>query len=214
MPERYRIPCPNCGGSRTNHSVVHEESVSWSAHDGDIDGTNNYAIVRCDGCETYRYRSGNFCSESYGPNGYEEYDIRIYPVHEPNHRPGVETDSFPGNVAKMYSETLSAFNAGILTLCGGGLRAIVEAICIDQGIISGNLVAKINGLVTAGFMVQTQADFLHEERYIGNNALHELRTPSRQDLDDGLRIIENLLETIYVLPERAQRLKDKRQNGG
>ena len=114
----------------------------------------------------------------------------------------------------MYSETLSAFNAGILTLCGGGLRAIVEAICIDQGIISGNLVAKINGLVTAGFMVQTQADFLHEERYIGNNALHELRTPSRQDLDDGLRIIENLLETIYVLPERAQRLKDKRQNGG
>lgn len=214
MPERYKIACPNCGGTETNHTVIHEKNVGWATDDEDIRGTYVYSIIRCDGCETYRFRSSEFCSEAIGDRGYEEYGIRVYPEQKPNSRQGIDQSKFPNDVAKMYSETLSAFNAGILTLCGGGLRATVEAICIDRGISNGKLYEKINKLVTKGFMVQSQADLLHEERYIGNYALHEMRTPSKQDLDDGLRIIENLLETIYIIPHRAERLKLRREKDG
>ena len=61
------------------------------------------------------------------------------------------------------------------------------------------------------YLVQTQADLLHEERYIGNFALHEMKTPTKEDLEDGLQIIEVLLKTIYVLPDHAARLRTQRE---
>ena len=52
---------------------------------------------------------------------------------------------------------------------------------------------------------------LHEERYLGNSALHELATPSAQDIEDGLTIVEGLINTIYILPSNAKRLKHHRE---
>jgi hypothetical protein len=119
----------------------------------------------------------------------------------------IETRGFPDRVSRIYGETATAFNSGLSVLTGGGLRAIVEAICIDQDVAGGNLSAKIDALVNQNILSQPQADLLHEERYLGNTALHEIDPPSAQDLKDGLDIVEGLLRTIYVLPERAARLR-------
>jgi hypothetical protein len=111
----------------------------------------------------------------------------------------------------MYKETIEAINAGIRTLAGGGLRAVVEAICLDKKITDGNLQKKIEELAKQGFLTKNQAELLHEERYLGNAALHELATPSGQDLEDGLGIVEGLIRTIYILPSKAKRLKERRE---
>ncbi len=90
-------------------------------------------------------------------------------------------------------------NAGALILTGGGLRAIVEAICIDQNVTEGNLQARIDDLVSRGLLARPQAELLHEERYkryIGNEALHEVSLPAKGDIEDGLFIVEGLLNTI------------------
>ncbi len=47
-------------------------------------------------------------------------------------RAPVEVHDFPDPVTRIYMETVRALNAGAHILAGGGLRAIVEAICIDQ----------------------------------------------------------------------------------
>jgi hypothetical protein len=99
-------------------------------------------------------------------------------------------------------------------MAGGGLRAIVEAICKDRQVTGKNLETKIDELVKQGYLVKAQADLLHEERYIGNSALHEMKTPTKDDLEDGLKIVEGLMNTIYLLPFRAERLKSKRDNPG
>jgi hypothetical protein len=117
----------------------------------------------------------------------------------------------PEAVWKLYRETNDAVNSNIRTLAGGGLRAVVEAICLDKKISSGNLQQKIETLANQGFLTKTQAELLHEERYLGNAALHELATPSAQDIEDGLGIIEGLINTIYVLPSKAARLKKRRE---
>ncbi|HSF65816.1 MAG TPA: DUF4145 domain-containing protein [Nitrospiraceae bacterium] len=98
-----------------------------------------------------------------------------------------------------------------MTWAGGGLRAIVEAICIDREVSGQNLQNKIDDLVTKGLLAKPQADLLHEERYIGNAALHEISPPAKQEIEDGLAIVEGLMTAIYVLPLRAQRLKKKRE---
>jgi len=111
----------------------------------------------------------------------------------------------------MYKETIDALNANIKTLAGGGLRATVEAICLDNQITDGNLQSKIDELAKRSLLTIAQADLLHQERYLGNAALHELTTPSAQDIEDGLRIVEGLINTIYILPSKAKRLKERRE---
>ena len=61
---------------------------------------------------------------------------------------------------------------------------------------------------------ETLENLLHEERYLGNASLHELTTPSARDIEDGLGIIEGLINTIYILPSKAKRLKDRREAKG
>jgi hypothetical protein len=117
----------------------------------------------------------------------------------------------PDPVWKMYRETIEALNANIRTLAGRGLRAVVEAICLDKQIADGNLQKKIEELAKDGFLTSTQAELLHEERYLGNAALHELDTPSAEDIEDGLGIVEGLINTIYILPSKAANLKTRRE---
>jgi len=119
------------------------------------------------------------------------------------------SQTFP--VRKMYKETIDALNANIRTLAGGGLRATVEAICLDNKIEKGNLQEKIDELAKRNLLTTAQAELLHEERYLGNAALHELETPTAQDIEDGLLIVEGLINTIYVLPSKAKRLKERRE---
>ncbi len=126
-------------------------------------------------------------------------------------RQPIETRDLPESMGHIYSETIIASNAGALTLAGGGLRAIVEAICIDRKVSGQDLQKKIDDLVAKGLLAKPQADLLHEERYIGNAALHEILPPAKQEIEDGLVIVEGLMNTIYILPLRAERLHEKRQ---
>ena len=89
----------------------------------------------------------------------------------------------------------------------------MEAICIDRKVSGQDLQKKIDDLVSKGLLEKPQADLLHEERYIGNAALHEILPPAKQEIEDGLVIVEGLMNTIYILPLRAERLREKRQNG-
>ncbi len=50
---------------------------------------------------------------------------------------------------------------------------------------------------------------LHSFRFLGNKALHRLAEPTRDDLGLALRVIEDLLNVIYDLDYRAQRLYEK-----
>jgi hypothetical protein len=53
----------------------------------------------------------------------------------------------------------------------------VEAICIDRKVSGQDLQKKIDDLVSKGLLEKPQVDLLHEERYIGNAALHEILPP-------------------------------------
>jgi hypothetical protein len=206
------VSCNECGGRARKHEVIHEHQEGWSDNENGIFGSENYEILKCMGCDTVRFRSYSLCSEDRDPETGEWAlsNFRVYPDAPKEERRPVDFQLFPPDVAKMYLETIKCFNAGSATLAGGGLRAIVEAICKDKGIKVRSLEGKIDELVVQGFLAKNQADLLHEERYIGNDALHEMKTPTARDLEDGLTIIEGLLSTIYVLPVHAGRLKKKR----
>jgi hypothetical protein len=69
-----------------------------------------------------------------------------------------------------------------------------------------NLEGRISGLQEKGLLTQTSAQTLHEHRYLGNSAVHELARPSTDELKLAVEIVEHALEQLYELPEKAAEL--------
>jgi hypothetical protein len=220
------LPCANCNNKYRNHRVLCEKTVERTDEPGGPTlSTEYHRFVQCMGCNSFKYASSIINNERYGfEYGLdEEMDWKVFPdapsENETKRLPKITTDEavdeggtqlIPELVWKMYKETINAFNAGVFTLCGGGLRATVEAICLNEKISAPNLQEKINELAQKNLLTKNQADLLHEERYLGNAALHELETPSSDEIEDGLTIVEGLMSTIYILPSKMKRLRKGR----
>jgi hypothetical protein len=203
------IPCSSCGGKRRNHKVLKEYIEKWGNED--IRGESVYQICKCAGCDDVRFRIESSNSDDFDyRTGEPEIFENVYPEAIESSRASIDTFDLPDSIARIYKETVIAFNAGALILAGGGLRATVEALCQDKNVEGGNLQLKIDNLASQGFLAAPQAALLHEERYLGNAALHEIVAPSKLDVQDGFDIIDTLLTTIYILPDKAERLRQKR----
>jgi hypothetical protein len=111
----------------------------------------------------------------------------------------------PTNVSKLYRETWQAFDCGALTLATAGMRAVVEAVCSDRHCKGADLqqkIRKLNGVLSVG-----DVSLLQTHRMLGNEAIHQMQTPSAAELTAALDVLEHLLKTLYELPRRAEELK-------
>jgi hypothetical protein len=178
--QQLSIPCTRCGGNPRNHHILKEYINNWEIEEAGICGEEVYQICKCAGCNDIRFRIESSSSEDIDyETGEAEVFESIYPEAKEILRSPIDTFGFPDPIARIYKDTVIAFDAGALILAGGGLRAIVEALCQDKKVPGGNLQDKINNLAKQGFLAAPQADLLHEERYLGNAALHEIVAPSR-----------------------------------
>jgi len=122
---------------------------------------------------------------------------------------------------------IDAFNHGLFILCAGGLRACIEGICISEGIKDGpveivkagvkvikrkkDLQGQISGLFEKGLLTKKHAEVLHEHRFLGNEALHELDSPSKSELILAIEIVEHTLENLYELSPKVSDLRFSKQ---
>lgn len=120
----------------------------------------------------------------------------------------------------LYREAIDCYNNNCLTLCALGLRAVIEGTCADQDVEDGpvkkpdgsivrkkNLEGRISGLCEKGVLTEKNSTILHEHRYLGNEAAHELAEPSREELELAIEIIEHVLDSLYEVPQKAENLR-------
>jgi hypothetical protein len=222
------VHCATCNHS-TKHKVVvsldkdgteYDEREDWS-----VEWADHYQVIQCQGCETVTFRHVHWFSEDMDPfSGDDGSTERLYPKRGAN---SINPKSFynvPSNLRRIYGELVDCFNNEAPTLCAAGLRAIVEGICAEQGVTDGpvlvpakgggtqsirkdNLEGRIAGLQEKGLLTQSSAQTLHEHRYLGNSAVHELARPSEDELRLAIEIVEHTLEQLYELPEKAEELR-------
>lgn len=226
--QEIRVLCVTCN-RETKHRVAasldkngseFNQQEGWHVHWRD-----HYQVVQCLGCETVTFRHLNWFSEAFDPmfgeDGTTEY---LYPKRNLNTLVARPLINVPTTLKRLYVEVIDCFNNEALTLCAAGLRALVEGLCADNGVRDGfvertkpdgqttsrredNLEGKINGLNEKGLLTKSSSDTLHEHRYLGNEALHDLARPSASELGLAISIIEQTLEQIYEVPQQALALK-------
>jgi hypothetical protein len=209
--EVVKTKCAQCKSS-TQHETLCRSFEEDATEDG-----NWYEIecqiLRCMGCRSMSFRkltmSSGDCDDEGRP---EKYEV-LYP--EPEERQtAFPLWQLPDGVARLYAETIIAFNHKAVTLAAAGLRSVVEATCLDKGCNGNNLKLKIDELISNGVLSKQDADYLQEHRLLGNEAVHEMRGPPVEELILALQILEHLLKTLDILPEVNKKLRKLRSTRG
>ena len=200
--EKIKLLCQNCQ-CETNHKIIFIHTITYNNQENDIQGEDNYLVVKCCGCEKISMASISSCSEDfeYDENGKIEYveDIKQYPIPKIGYDNLKYEYNIPEYIRHIYKQTCNSIANKDYILAGVGLRTIIEAICKVEKTPGRNLQNKITNLAKSGYISKQDCEILHGIRFIGNEATHEISSPTHNQVQIAIRIIENLLENRYCL---------------
>ena len=188
---------------RTHHEVL---GVGKNASpDDDYYYVATYRVVKCCGCDNVSFDC-EVIEESnveYNQDGYEEI-VPVhtsYPIKENSIEPLVSWE-IPSLINRAYKESVEALNNDSYLLASIGFRATIEALCLENGISSGKLAQKIDILRDKGIITETDCKRLHEVRFMGNDSAHQMEKPDRQHLLTVLEVINNILNSLYIIEKK------------
>jgi len=202
--DKIKCSCDICHGIR-NHVIL---AVEETAGDPDYYMDINYdCIVKCCGCDKVSFysRYEDIEAGGYDSDGNWENSVTVKRYPEINENI-IEVKDFhlvPEMVSQIYNETISAIKTKSFILAGAGMRAIIEAICKDKAISGKILSARINEMLRNGYIAKDDTKKLHGIRFLGNDAVHDIKPATQRELFMALRIINHLLETIYTLSQAS-----------
>ena len=202
--KKKRCYC-DCCQRDTNHDVMATEFMT--SPDEDYWWKTDYYIVKCCGCDTVSFLTET-TEESvveYDNEGNVNYPsvFNTYPFHRPFAKAIDNLWPIPSNIATIYRETISALNNECFLLAAAGFRVIVEAICIENQIEGKTLETKINNLCKKNIITKNDRDRLHSIRFMGNDSVHSIKKPDKQQIRLVLDIIHNMLNGLYVLTDKC-----------
>jgi hypothetical protein len=213
--QRTKIHCNHCG-QHTWHALKAEDTHSGTDTFFPVDGEgpglevqveDGFEVWRCLGCESGVFR------EWWSVDG-EYPEEKFYPPRTLGRIRPKKFRKLGPKLNPIYREVVDAFNAGSPILCAGGLRALLEGICNERGIGGSSLQDKIDGLNQ--FVPANIAKNLHGFRFLGNQALHQLDIPDREDLGLAIEIVEDVMNVVYELDYKSgrlmQRLQERKQD--
>jgi hypothetical protein len=203
-----RIFCNTCR-TLTNHELVysHERELTkdilWADQPTDTEKSERwtYLLWICMGCETATLQEDRISFDGDVP---EVYEPLLHPNRAKENLPQKAFLQLDEKLARIYREIIESFNADARTLCAIGLRALLEGICAEKEVEGKTLFQKIDGLTA--YLPANIVESLHRFRFTGNEAVHELQAPSREDLASAIEVMEDLLNFLYDLDYKARLL--------
>lgn len=199
--------CPSCRKD-TNHSLLFNQKQSTQYHEEDYRWSKLFQVIQCDGCESIQYREvySDETMIQYDEEGNLEHfdEISYYPPFLKINSILENSYHIPQKIRIVYHETIQAFKAKSYLLSGVGFRAVIEAICIQEGIKGKNLEQKILNLLKNKLITDKESNRLHSIRFLGNDSVHEMVVPSEKKLYIVLNIIEHLLNNLYIIDKEAK----------
>ena len=170
--------------------------------------SRTHYLAQCAGCETYCYATATETEDTYD-HGLDrmvpEWDV--YPTPEGEQKPLDNYFLFPIRVRAIYLEVVKSINSDLLLLAAIGLRALIEAICKQQGVSARNLKVLIDGLTDRGVLSTKQSKVLHRLRFMGNKVAHEISRPRRDEVLAALVVAESMLRVIYIVPHLSKGIR-------
>jgi hypothetical protein len=205
---KIKAHCNTCGGDR-NHDVLHTEQTRWDNDEQGIYGSDQYATLKCCGCDGIKLRHMSHFSEDDEPKVYYFPPAIFRQIPEWFTWLSIELKREDEFVEELLNEIYVALQNNLPRLATMGVRALLEQIMIskvsDQGSFSKNL-TKFEEL---GHVSKFQRERLATILDAGHAAIHRAYAPEVRDVVTLLDITEHIVESVFLHESKIEELKKK-----
>lgn len=216
MTEHIHSFCDRCAGER-RHEVVAQHKESWVAETNQpgftVSGGIQAFILKCGGCEHVSFRHEIWDEFDVDPEtGKIDSTIEIYPKklsQRPapvwfgslaNPRAGLESE-----IKHQLEQIYRSFDAQLFWLTLMGVRASIETLMIAKTQDHGSFRKNLSEFSKQGLISEPQRLALEKAIDEGGAAIHKGKQPDQQTALDAIQILENVLESVLVHPNRLNR---------
>lgn len=217
MGETIAVTCPICG-VHTDATILYCDTTPASRHvqlpDSDM-LVYNY-LLKCTQCASdillyWTYKDDYFSNQRYSAGR------RIYPFLTTVEKSEYSDESIvPAAICEDLRQAELSYRATSYRGAGLLLRSAVQSICREKGAAGKNLFEEVKDLATKGFISTPLADMIDCVRLLGNEIAHpKPDTPfvtTGEDVTTCREFINQMLDTLYVGPYKAQKLREKINN--
>jgi hypothetical protein len=116
----------------------------------------------------------------------------------------------PENVQRFLQQGFVNLKAKHYDAAGAMARKALEAALAahDEDLKKGTLYERINKLKENGVLTESLADWAHNVRLLGNDAVHDLEPADPVDVNQALLLAEYLLIYLFTLPTEIRLAKE------
>lgn len=203
----------------TNQEVLHSETFSWEEdieeHHLRISGTDIYEMLKCLGCDSITLRHTEWFSENFDEQGKIRPIFYYYPpaISRPEPKWLSELDTILDDEKEFIHDLMKEIYSGLHNnsrrLATMGIRALIEHIMIKKAGDQGSFSKNLESFAAQGFISLSQEDILNTVLEAGHATIHRSYSPTTEDLHTCMDITESIVESVYIHPEKANKLKEK-----
>ena len=207
MTDRVKVYCNTCKGD-TNHDIksTHDQSYHEEFEDhgqrffGYYEQTE-FRFLICRGCDSATLQERWTCSGMHDHNGGDIYSYNYHPKRKNlGEREAKRFHHVDTKLNNSYKEIITAFQQGLEIVTAMGVRALLEGICVMEGIddkAAWGLAKKIEKLKDSPNIPDSIIDGLNGLKFIGDNAAHRLNATDKHTLSLSIDLLESLLTHMY-----------------
>jgi hypothetical protein len=203
QPEGERYFCNFCK-QETKHNLLWQYEKSDEIPEASATEFIIWSIWECMGCETIsaKVESGIDWTTD------REEQVEFFPRRRQEYATKKRYTNMPASLNAIYEEIIDAFNNDSNMLCAAGLRGLLEGFCVEiNPSVSGPNIGFLKKLSALENVVpQNVVKNLHNFHFLGNQALHELKNPGREELALAIEVVEDILGIVYDLDSKTARL--------
>jgi hypothetical protein len=113
----------------------------------------------------------------------------------------------PGDLKAVMTEVYRSLDANNLRLPMMGARTLIDLLMLDKVGDAGTFGEKLKKLENLGVISSQNRIVLEAALHVGSAAAHRGHSPSSDEVNDVMDIVENVLHAVYILPEMAAKLR-------
>jgi hypothetical protein len=157
-------------------------------------------MFECCGCKSVVLRRIHEFSE------WDEAEIRFFPPPASRRKPDW-LHKIPHELASVLNEVYNSLDADNRALPMMGARAVMDMVIVDKVGDVGGFAEKLKQLEVQGFISQKNRQVLDVALDAGSAAAHRGYAPKLAEVHSVMDIVENLLQSTYVLHKVAAEVK-------
>jgi hypothetical protein len=194
-----KVHCNQCRVT-TNHRVLKEVSDRGSDDEQGFQWSTHYDMLQCCGCDDVVLRRYHWFSED------PEAETSFFPPRASRWVPSWRW-SLPLLIGSLLAEVYTALQANSLSLAMMGARAIIETAIIAKVGDHGNFRAQLDAIEKDGYVSKSHRKYLEAALDAGNASAHRAHRPDAEQMNTVMDIVENLLQSLFVLEKRTRKLQ-------